>query len=138
MELTNALAVGYVDPALEGQTITFTCPHRQILNGSNQSTCMGNGIWEPDPGNVECTGGGFINMMVCFIPAMCDDPLYVLHILSDSVRDLPTADTNTCCSGFLLARTNERTCLENGEWELETSRMKLSEGGLLTCRAIVK
>ena len=77
-------------------------------------------------------------MMVCFIPAMWDDPLYVLHILSDSVRDLPTADTNTCCSGFLLARTNERTCLENGEWELETSRMKLSEGGLLTCRAIVK
>ena len=26
MELTNALAMGYVDPALEGQIITFTCP----------------------------------------------------------------------------------------------------------------
>ena len=77
-------------------------------------------------------------MMVCFIPVMCDDPLHVLHILSYSVRDLPTADTNECCSGFLLAGTNERTCLESGEWELETSRMKLSEGGLLTCRAIVK
>ena len=60
MELTNALAVGYEDPALEGQTITFTCPSGQILNESNTSTCMGNGIWEPDPGNVECTGGGFI------------------------------------------------------------------------------
>ena len=57
MELTNALAVGYVDPALEGQTVTFTCPSGQILNGSNTSTCMGNGIWEPDPENVECTGG---------------------------------------------------------------------------------
>ena len=57
MELTNALAVGYEDPALEGQTITFTCPSGQILNESNTSTCMGNGIWEPDPGNVKCTGG---------------------------------------------------------------------------------
>ena len=71
---------------------------------------------------------------------MCDDPLYVLHILSDSVRDLPTAGTNECCSGFLLAGTNERTCLENGEWELETSKMKF-EGGSLKCqytRAVVK
>ena len=29
---------------------------------------------------------------------------------------------STCCSGFLLARTNTTTCLENGEWELETSQ----------------
>ena len=57
MKLTNALAVGYIDPALEGQTITFTCLPGQILNGSNTSMCMGNGRWEPDPGNVECTGG---------------------------------------------------------------------------------
>ena len=55
--MTDALAVGYEDPALEGQTITFTCPHGQILNGSNQSMCMGNGIWKPDPRYVECTGG---------------------------------------------------------------------------------
>ena len=58
MELTNALTVGYEDPAREGQTMTFTCPPGQILNGSNTSTCMGNGIWEPDPGEVECTGTG--------------------------------------------------------------------------------
>ena len=56
MEVTNALALDYVDPALEGQTITFICPPGQILNGSNQSTCMGNGKWEPDPRDVECTG----------------------------------------------------------------------------------
>ena len=55
--------------------------------------------------------------------------LYVLHILSDSMRDLSITDTSMCCSGFLVAGTNERTCLENGEWELETSRIK-SEGGL--------
>ena len=57
MKVTNALAVGYVDPALEGQTIMFICPHGQMLNGSNSSTCMGYGEWEPDPGEVECIGG---------------------------------------------------------------------------------
>ena len=57
MELTIALAIDYVDPALEGQIITFACPPHQILNGSNSSTCMGNGEWEPDPREVECTGG---------------------------------------------------------------------------------
>jgi hypothetical protein len=56
MELTNALALGYVDPALEGQTIMFVCLPGQTLNGSNSSTCMGNGEWEPDPGEMECTG----------------------------------------------------------------------------------
>ena len=59
MELTNARAVGYVDLALEGQNITFTCAPGQVLNGSNQSTCMGNGKWEPDPGDVECIGEWF-------------------------------------------------------------------------------
>ena len=56
MKVTNSLAVGYVDPALERQTIIFICPHGQTLNGSNSSTCMGNGEWEPDPGEVECIG----------------------------------------------------------------------------------
>ena len=58
MELTNALALDYVDPALEGQNITFVCPTGQILNGSNSSMCMGNGEWEPDPREVECTSVG--------------------------------------------------------------------------------
>jgi hypothetical protein len=56
MELTNAIALGYEDPALEGQTITFVCVSRLILSGPNISTCMGNGEWEPDPREVECTG----------------------------------------------------------------------------------
>ena len=70
-------------------------------------------------------------MIVCFIPATCNDPLYVLRILNDSMRDPPTSDTNMCCSGFLIAGTNTLTCLENGEWELETSKMKF-EGDLLS------
>jgi hypothetical protein len=56
MEVTSALAVGYIDPALEGQSITFICPRGQILNGANSSTCMENGEWEPDPREIECTG----------------------------------------------------------------------------------
>ena len=56
MELTNTLAVGYIDPALEGQTVAFSCAPGQTLNGSNQSTCMGNGKWKPDPRDVECIG----------------------------------------------------------------------------------
>ena len=56
MELTNALAVDYEDPALEGQNITFTCASSLTLSGPNISTCMENGEWEPDPREVECTG----------------------------------------------------------------------------------
>ena len=43
VELINAITVGYEDPALGGQNITFTCRPGQMLNGSNSSTCMGNG-----------------------------------------------------------------------------------------------
>ena len=58
VELTNALALSYVDPALEGQIITYACSpgHGQMLNGSNRSICMENGKWEPDPQGVKCTG----------------------------------------------------------------------------------
>jgi hypothetical protein len=55
MELTNALVVGYLDPALEGQNIIFACAPGQILNGSNSSMCMGNGEWKPDPIEGACT-----------------------------------------------------------------------------------
>ena len=65
MELTNALAMGYVDPALEGQIITFTCPPGQILNGYTSSARMENGEWEPDPRGVQCTGG-FITTAATF------------------------------------------------------------------------
>ena len=50
------IAVGYEDPALVGENITFICPIGSTLNGPNSSTCMGNGEWEPDPREVECTG----------------------------------------------------------------------------------
>ena len=57
MEVTNARTLGYVDPALKGQNITFTCPSPgETLSGPNSSMCMENGEWDPDPGEAECTG----------------------------------------------------------------------------------
>ena len=41
---------------IEGRTITYTCPPGFILAGPNTSVCLGNGEWEPDPGEVECIG----------------------------------------------------------------------------------
>ena len=50
----DIITVGYEDPALEGENITFTYPTGAILSGPNSSACMGNGEWEPDPREVEC------------------------------------------------------------------------------------
>ena len=47
--------MGYEDPALEGENITFTCNTGLTLDGPNSSTCMGNGEWEPDPRAASCT-----------------------------------------------------------------------------------
>ena len=46
----------YSDPALEGASVTFGCPPELVLVGSNTSTCMGNGQWNPNPANIACKG----------------------------------------------------------------------------------
>ena len=38
-----------MNPAKEGTTLIFHCPPEYVLIGSNTTTCMGNGEWEPDP-----------------------------------------------------------------------------------------
>ena len=53
---SNIRVTGYEDPALVGESITFTCLSRQEPNGPRSSTCMENGEWEPNPGEVNCTG----------------------------------------------------------------------------------
>ena len=53
----DVIVVGYNDPALGGETVTFICPPGLVHIGPTTSTCMRNGEWEPDPGEVECTGG---------------------------------------------------------------------------------
>ena len=50
------MITGYVEPAMEGATVTFECPPQYVLTGPNTTTCMRNGEWEPDPGEVECNG----------------------------------------------------------------------------------
>ena len=48
MELTNALALDYLDPALEGHIITFTCPTGQIFN---ESKLTQQPVWGMENGN---------------------------------------------------------------------------------------
>ena len=40
---------GNLYPAVEGTSVTFSCPPGLVLTGPNTSTCMRNGEWEPDP-----------------------------------------------------------------------------------------
>ena len=54
----NVRVMDYEDPALEGAIITFTCVFGSAMfSGPNSSTCMGDGEWEPDPNEANCTGG---------------------------------------------------------------------------------
>ena len=46
----------YGDPPIEGTSITLSGLHGLILIGSNTSTCMGNGNWEPDLKRMRCNG----------------------------------------------------------------------------------
>ena len=48
--------VGFMEPAVTESSVDFSCPPRMILSGPNASTCMGNGEWEPDPRELNCTG----------------------------------------------------------------------------------
>ena len=45
-----------MEPAIEGATLTFDCPPQFVLTGPNNTTCMGNREWEPDPRKVGCKG----------------------------------------------------------------------------------
>ena len=49
----------YRNPAIEGTTITFSCPDGLILTGSNTSTCMGNGEWEPEIKGIKYKGNKY-------------------------------------------------------------------------------
>ena len=47
---------GFREPATRGTNLTLACTSGLMLTGSNTSTCMGNGEWEPDPSKAECIG----------------------------------------------------------------------------------
>ena len=46
----------YRNPAIEGTTVTFSCPDGLTLTGSNASTCTGNGEWKPQLKTIKCKG----------------------------------------------------------------------------------
>ena len=48
--------MGYGEPGIRDTNVTFTCPPGLVLTGPSQSTCMGNGEWEPDPREAQCKG----------------------------------------------------------------------------------
>ena len=50
------VVTGYRNPAVEGTTVTFSCPTGLTLT-SNTSTCMRTGEWEPDLKEIKCKGG---------------------------------------------------------------------------------
>ena len=52
----SLMITGYMIPAREGTNVTLHCPPRFELIGSNRSTCMRNGEWEPDPRTAACQG----------------------------------------------------------------------------------
>ena len=55
MDISPTVMVNdYSSPLLEGTNITLRCPSGYEINGSNTSTCLDSGLWEPDPGEVEC------------------------------------------------------------------------------------
>ena len=54
----------YRNPAMEGTTITFSCPDGLILIGANTSTCTGNGEWDPELKETNCKGELIISYFV--------------------------------------------------------------------------
>ena len=46
--------IGFREPGTIGDNVILICTSGLTLIGPNASTCMGNGEWEPDPGEVEC------------------------------------------------------------------------------------
>ena len=53
---SDLIVLGYTNPALEGTSVDLKCPPGLMFVGPNVSTCMENGEWEPDLGEVECHG----------------------------------------------------------------------------------
>ena len=56
IEADDSVRVIFDDPALVGTKASFICPSGLVRFGSNESTCMENGYWEPDPREFECEG----------------------------------------------------------------------------------
>ena len=78
--------IGYEDPALEGEIITFTCLLGLEFSGPISSMCMRNGEWDPDPGEVNCTG--VLNQITTGTPTILRMPQKFCVIAYSSYRFL--------------------------------------------------
>ena len=57
IEDSQVKIMGYNNPAVEGTNVTLSCPSGLVLTGPNDiATCMENGKWEPDLGEMDCKG----------------------------------------------------------------------------------
>ena len=53
----NVLDYNKSGPAIVGTTVSFNCSMPgEVLTGSNTSTCIDIGQWEPDPRQINCKG----------------------------------------------------------------------------------
>ena len=59
---SSVTVLGNRNLAVEGHNVMFSCPSGLMLTGPNISTCMGNGEWEPDPGELKCLGDKHIDI----------------------------------------------------------------------------
>ena len=55
-ELEILMVNSDTDVHVEGTSVIFGCPSGLVLVGSNTSTCMENGEWNPNPANLSCKG----------------------------------------------------------------------------------
>ena len=54
---SSLTVLDYSEHTIAGTTVSFNCSQpREVLLGSNSTTCMDNGRWEPDPSQIMCKG----------------------------------------------------------------------------------
>ena len=60
--------VDYNGFAVEGITISFSCPPEFKLIGPHSAKCTENGEWEPDLSQLKCNSTGYHNYIFNFFP----------------------------------------------------------------------
>ena len=113
--------LNYRNPAIEGTTITFSCPTELKLTGSNTSTCMKNREWEPDPKQTRCKGKPInttiIIAIIGKITVDCHTPIVSTNV---SLNYSSTAEdsllTFQCKDGLFPEGIFTARCYRNGSW----------------------
>ena len=117
----NIIIADYGDAPIEGTRITFSCLQGLILSGSNTSTCMGDGNWEPDLKAIQCNGE-LISMItyiqfISLFAAYCGPPIANSNVsvnFSSTLED--SLLTFQCKDGLLPEDVFTARCYQNGSW----------------------